>query len=222
MTSMRELVLKLLEFDYIKIVPENNLKFEDIDYCCGNLFAYFVNNQILRIGQETPGEFFEPFIENLKKTIHGKLLLHDSLVKNLGFMINEYYHAEYPRDKNTFVEVVGSNGKTRFWVGLNYQVWTTFADADLHVSTWLYNNTNGDIVLEVTPDYKWHFSVLEGKPEDPNFVTYEEFMKDYNPLLRRVIPREIATEWLDQAMKAYRGFFSTEENYINRCKKLGW
>ena len=47
-------------------------------------------------------------------------------------------------------------------------------------------------------------------------------MKYYKPLIHRVIPREIAIEWLKQAMEIYRGLFSSEENYIQACKENNW
>ncbi len=47
-------------------------------------------------------------------------------------------------------------------------------------------------------------------------------MKHYEPLIRRVIPREVAVEWLDQAMKVYRMLFTAEEDFIAECKRNNW
>lgn len=66
--------------------------------------------------------------------------------------------------------------------------------------------------------YKW--SSFPGDPSDLNFVKYEDFMKDYNPLLTRIVPHDVAAVWLDKVLKFYRTLFATEEKYIDKCKEL--
>ncbi len=71
----------------------------------------------------------------------------------------------------------------------SYQVWSS----SLHnYSTWLYTN-NKKIYFEVTPDYPWHY--IEPKLSDP-FISYEEFMKTYRPLVLEEISRTVAEQWL--------------------------
>ena len=74
--------------------------------------------------------------------------------------------------------------------------------------------------FEVTKFYKW--SMQEDDLDDPEFETYDEFMKNFKPLIHRIIPHNIAVQWLEQSMKVYRGFFSTEENYLRAYKELNW
>lgn len=214
---MNELLLKLTESESLKIITKNNINFDEIDFCCSELQVYFLNikeNQ-LQIGQESAGLVFEAFIKRLKKSINNKLQLHESITQNLGIMWNEKFQG-----KSGFFMVPTPSGKSNYWVGLDYEIWETFNDINPYVTTWMYNDYNGNIILEVTPFYKW--SVQEQEDDDPDFITYDEFMKNYTPLIHRVIPREIADAWVEQAMKVYRGFFSTEENYIRACKENNW
>lgn len=215
---MKELIFKLSESEFIKIITKNNNDFSEADLCCTELLVYFINEhkQIL-VGQQSLSEIFEPFITCFKKAIGGNLQLHESLKRNLGFMQNQYY-----QDKTGFIRVPTSNGSSTYWVGFDYEICSAVDDVNLHVSTWLYNDTSGNIILEITKDYPWHFILLDGEPEDLDFVTYDEFMKDYKPLIHRVIPRDVAIAWLEQAMEVYRGFFSSEENYIRACKENNW
>ena len=220
---MKELLLKLSTFEFIKIIPDYDRDFKEIDYCCNLIKVYFLySNKTLRIGQDSAGELFEHILGLLKKSINNNLQLHESITKNLGFMENQYYHI-LPHEKNEFFMVQTQTEKTSYWIGSRYEMWTTYADANPHVNTWLYNNSKADIIFEVTKFYKW--STQEYDPEDledPEYITYDEFMKDYKPLIQRVIPRDVAIEWVEQLMKVYKGLFEKEEDFIRRCKEMGW
>ena len=216
---MNKLLLQLSKNELIEIIADNNIDFKKVDFCCGDMKAYFVDKQQLRIGQQTAGLLFEALIGVLRRVINGTLQLDESIIENLGLMYNEYFH-DLPLKKPKFVMIPTSDGTSRYWIGYNYQIWSTYKDANPYVNTWMYNDSEGNIIFEVTKFYKW--STQEDDLEDPEYETYEEFMKKFKPLIHRVIPRDVAIEWLDQSMKVYRGFFSTEENYIRSCKELNW
>ena len=216
---MNKLIFKLSESEFIKVIEKNNIDFKKVDYCCSEIRAYFINEQQLRVGQESANDFFEAFIKVLKYTIDNKLQLHESLTQNLGLMYNEYFH-DLPYKNPKFIMMSRSDGSSRYWVGYNYKIWETSNDANPYVTTWLYNDYEGNIIFEVTPFYKW--SMQEREPEDLDFITYDGFIKNYKPLIHRVIPRDVAIEWLGQAMKIYRGFFKNEKDYIRACKENNW
>jgi hypothetical protein len=211
---MNELIFKLSELECIKISTEHHVDFAEIDYCCGDAKMYFVNQQQLRICQETVGLIFEAWISRLNKVINSKLFLHESLIQNLGLMWNQ----KFQKKSNNFFMTSTTDGKSSYWIGLNYEVGGTFNDANPYVTTWLYNDNAGDIILEVTPFYKW--SMQEQEPEDPDFISYDEFVKNYKPLIHRVVPRDVAMVWLEQAMKVYRGFFKDEKDFIRACNEM--
>src|SRR3990167_1820900 len=126
---------------------------------------------------------------NFKKTIEGKLHLHESIKDNLGFMWNENLQG-----KSGFFMVKTSDNSGIYWVGSDYKILSTFGNTNPHVSTWLYNDHEGNIIFEVTKTYKW--STQKDDRKDPEFMTYKKFMKDYQPLIYRVIPRDVAIQWL--------------------------
>ena len=82
-----------------------------------------------------------------------------------------------------------------FWVGSKNLLWETRGDFNPVLETWLYNNENSEIVLEITPSYRWHFS---DPAPDEEYVSYEEFMRNYQPLLFRIISVKIAKQWIRQ------------------------
>lgn len=43
-------------------------------------------------------------------------------------------------------------------------------------------------------------------------------MTDYKPLIKRVIPHDVAIVLLDQLMEVYKCLFETEEDFIRRSK----
>ena len=211
---MNELLCKLSEFEFIEIIAKDNIDFDKADFCCDEIEAYFIDNrnQILCIGQQSSGIFFEAFIKNLKKTIDGELQLHESIKDNLGFMWNENLQG-----KLGFFTVSTLDNSGKYWVGLDYEIWEAFGDKNPHVSTWLYNDNQGNIIFEVTKTYKW--STQKDDRNDPEFMTYKKFMKDYQPLIHRVIPRDVAIQWLEDSMKVYRSFFANEADFIYMSKK---
>ncbi len=218
---MNKLIFTLSENESIGITTEDHVDFDQVDFCCTEIQAYLLKKQEpqICIGQDTAGDFFMILITNLKEAIINNLQLDKSIDQNLGHMYNQYSH-EMPHQSSKFVMVPTSDNSSTYWVGSNYQIWSTYNTAKPMLNAWLYNNQDGEIIFEITPTYKWSF--FPDDLSDPNFITYDEFMKNYQPILQRVIPHDVATQWLDQAMKIYRTFFTTEEDYIRACKENGW
>ncbi|AXK60695.1 hypothetical protein [Candidatus Chromulinivorax destructor] len=215
---MKELIFSLSTSEYIKIISGHGHDIDKISLCCDMIKLYFVYDDYqICIGQESVSEIFEPFIICLKKAIEGKLQLHESISQNLGLMQNRYY-----QDKTGFFKVPASNNSSSYWVGLDYQICTTFGDANPLVSAWMYNDNYNNIIFEFTKDYPWHFLALDDKPSESEFIPFDEFIKDFKPLVRRIIPHCIALEWLNQALKFHRSFYESEESYQKAYKRLQW
>ena len=81
-----------------------------------------------------------------------------------------------------------------YWWGISYIVGGGF-NGEKYTSGWLYNDEQGQIIFEVTENYFWHF---EDESEGEHYITYQEFMKNYKPLITRIIPHEVARRWLAQ------------------------
>ena len=217
---MKELVLKLSQTESIQILPEMGLDFEDVDHCCGEIIAIFVNDDNgLVIGEDTASDLFAACIIRLQKALNNELGLHPSIKQNLGFMENQYCH-QIPHVSSDFVKILSRTGESLYWVGSDYHVWSAYTTTKPMVATWLYNDEQGNIIFEVTPLYRWSF--FPDEPEDPDFVTYEEFMQNYKPLWNRVIPRDIAIIWLEQMIKTFRSICKSEELYEDKRQFFGW
>jgi len=123
------------------------------------------------------------FKEVLQIAIDGRRVLHNSIKHDLGYLWNEYLQEKNGHD---FVEKPVENS-TR-WVGTEYLLFST----PRSFSTWIYNK-DSDIYLEITPTYPWHF--LEPKKNE-KFVSYDEFIKKYKPLMIIKIEKKVARKWL--------------------------
>lgn len=117
--------------------------------------------------------------------LNNELQLDESIQENLGYMWNRLLHGDS-----------GFKYKDEFWVGLNYSLWETPGNVNPVLTTWIYNDIKGNIILEIAPDYRWHH--MDPKPGE-KFISYEEFMKNYKPYIVRIIPKNVATRWLAQA-----------------------
>lgn len=214
---MKELILDLPTGACLTFTTDDKIDFTTINMCCDNMKVFLNQELSLRIGQETAGEVLEQFLKKLIQAYNNQLPLDSSITQNLGWMNNEYMH-EYPKNKFNFQLTPQTMTQVSYWVGLQYQVWSTFDDANPYVSTWLYNDIDNNIIFEVTPFYRW--SIQAQKPEDIDFISYAEFMQNYTPLFYAVIPHHVAAEWLKKTTEAYRLFFSTEENFQKACHRL--
>jgi hypothetical protein len=57
----------------------------------------------------------------------------------------------------------------------------------------------GTLYLEIGPLYPWLFA--DPEPTNPDYITYEEFIKDYKPLAILIITPAMQTEWKKQCIK---------------------
>jgi len=136
-------------------------------------------------------DFFRGFMyiqEHLLSCSKNKLKLHDSLQEHLlGFYKNQYRKKRYR--KNLIYEVSDCNYS--YWVGDKYVLFNAAGKGN--PDSWLYNDKDGNIVFEITPVYPWFYSDPE---PDETFLKYSEWMKTYQPYLKRVISKDIAERWL--------------------------
>jgi hypothetical protein len=194
---------KLSNVEYMSFVAEN-LPIDQI-YTCLPLKVYWHNEDLdLLIGMKYAG-CMESFVEKLSNAVAGNLYLHPSIKNNLGYLWNEEF-----QQKSGLFYIPTEDGTSSYWVGLNYFLWGTQGDANPYASTWLYNDEHGNIVLEVTEMYRWSMKEYDEK-EGISFVSYEEFMKDYKPILTKIIPQKITQQWLKQAGELYQIFYDNEQ-----------
>jgi len=127
-------------------------------------------------------EALRGFESVLKLALNNQLTLHESIQEDIGFLWAEYLQR---KENHIFIEEPLENSSC--WVGLNYHLFE-YKEYD----TWLYNK-DGEIYLKITPSYQWHFDEPQ---KNENFIPYEEFIKNYKPLVILKIDKEQAEEWL--------------------------
>lgn len=118
--------------------------------------------------------------------------LHSSIAQDVGYLWNEEL-AEKPG--LSYYQKEGLD----YWVGLKNLLWCTPSSTKPAFATWLYNSPAGEIIIEVTPTYPWHFR--ESDEDEKDYIPYEEFMKHYKPFIIRTIPKDVAHTWLVQAQE---------------------
>jgi len=138
--------------------------------------------------------------EKLEKSLKNELPLHESINQDIGYLCNEYYN-----DDTDFIEKKYNN---RFlWIGYDNYIWE-FSSKDQGSTTWLYNDREGKIILEITPDYPYFFC---DPKETLNYIPYKEWIQLYKPYLTITLPKIVTKKWLMQieyiikAIEWYKG-----------------
>lgn len=91
-------------------------------------------------------------------------------------------------------------------VGHYYNMWVQHewpdriplgADVCRHdeVMVWMYNHA-GKIYLEIFPRYPWLYVEQEEAEHDKDYVSFDEFIKNYKPIYVSEISQAIAKQWL--------------------------
>jgi hypothetical protein len=166
---------------------------EDIHFC-DDIEIYFISdNQDYRLFFDCFQYTLRSFIADFNDAVNNKLSLHPSIKQDLGYLWSEECFGVSSGSKLTLERDEDDN-----WVGERYILWSSSDGLDQKLTTWLYNNENGKIILEITPSYKWHFQ--DPEPGE-NYITYQQFIKNYQPLLFRTIDREVAKKWIIEAQE---------------------
>lgn len=153
----------------------------------------------------------------LTDILNGRLQLHKSIY-NIGYQCNEDYHSITEDSLSNLIYVMHKG--VRRWVGERYMVWST--TQRYSQTTWLYVKDK-QIILEVTPDYKWHF---DEPKKNEKFIEYSEFMKNYQNFYKVVLDKETIVAWhrkcreLLQIIDRYFELEIIEENNEKICYKI--
>ena len=185
-----KMILKLNKTEYLELKLPNSVPI----HLCDNVEISFHGDIKLPLSNDCISDSIALLQSLLSKTIDNTLTIPEKSLGNLGYAWNEELHA---KDQPNFKPPK----HYRLWAGLDYHLWSTPGNADVTTDTWLYNDRNANIILEITPTYKWHFSALEQPANAPGFIPYAEFMKNYQPYFLRIVPHETASHWLNQIDK---------------------
>lgn len=167
-----------------KIILTIELPLEEV-HCCTEspIYLEFSDKRIL-LSQDSVRENMYILSNLLTKALDNQLILDKSITADIGYLYNQELQG---KDGLVYKEI---EKNVFHWVGGSYSLWS------YNVETWLYNK-DGAIIFEVTPIYPGNFFVEPGKEHE--IVPYDQWIKNYEPLLIRQISKHTAQVWLEQA-----------------------
>jgi hypothetical protein len=172
--------------DTEKIIIELKEPLDNVDCCYQECINFYKGNKNLcNFSTDTIRYNLKELASLLSQALENKLQLHKSITKDIGYLANE-------ADQ----EKLGISYINHLWVGRRYALFGGNLNEKTYLYSWIYNDKDSNIIFEITPKYKWHFS--EPKKGE-SYIPYEEWIKTYKPFLIRKIPVEVACQWLDQA-----------------------
>lgn len=118
----------------------------------------------------------------ISQLLNNKMNLSNDKIDNLGLEINQYFEGVSESDV-CFNYLFLSNSHKR---------------VRPYYNSWLYNDEIGNIVFEITPFYPWHDPA---EADNPNFLSYETWIKDYKPIVKTTIPFHSLKQWIYQIKK---------------------
>ena len=195
------------KFIIFKINDTQSLIIKNLCYEGGHLYRWDPVDIIFKNGDEeyiiSQHDHLMPVTEDiyyyLESVLKNELQLSKSIKGNLGYLRNQdsdnsniaVFKKHKNLQKNEFPIYV-------MWGGNKFE-------------TWLYNQSN-EIYLEIIPLYEWNY---KDPVERDGFIPYDEWIKDYKPLVLIEIDKATAQEWLDQAGQLMQEIEKADEKYLH-------
>ena len=183
-----EIKFRLSDKQYIQVIVEPIEK-SSCGVCaeCNLDYVDEENGLIIRFGYTEAETFNGVFgYRRINELLNNELFFDNKTRRDPGFEYNQYC-----QDLIKDTDVVD-----KYFFESN-----SHTDMSSYYTSWFYNDKDGNIIFEISPYYRW-FNVEDAEIQ-PGFVTYKDFMKDYQIIVRKVIPKETLIGWNNQA-KAYK------------------
>lgn len=183
-----EIIFKLNDIEKIVIIPEESLN--DIHCCSEALIIFYKNSEKFKLESGMLTVNLPTLSYLLEQALKNKLPLHESIKEDIGYLYTQYTFYAYDKNRLENMGLVFDKIDDD-WVGIKHLLW-----AGYDFAVWVYNDKNGNIMLEFTPRYKGDYF----DPEDSSeFEAYNTFIKNYKSYLTTTISHNTAQQWLAQA-----------------------
>jgi hypothetical protein len=159
-----------------------------------------IENKNYILADESIKDVLTTLCFTLQKCLHNMLSLDNSINQDIGLMWNNFLHED-----GEFVY------EGQFWIGLKYSVWQAPSNVHPCLATWLYNDQQGNIIIEITENYFWHYTEPDG---DARYISYQQFIQQYQPLLKHTLQHNVAEQWLQQAKSWLNMLEENEKSYL--------
>jgi hypothetical protein len=179
MIRSKNILFQINNKQYIKIITECPDKIFTHRFDPVTILFYDGKKKYILSEHDHLGPELETLNCFFKASINGDLELLKTIIEDLGYLYNEEIHNRSLKPKKV-------TGK-----GIRYYL---MLDGNQN-TTWLYTKNNS-IFLQITPSYLWHFSDPE---EHETFVSYDEFIKNYQSYLTVEIKKETMANWAIQS-----------------------
>jgi len=213
---MNKIELAVFKLDETrKITLEAHDPLMEIDCCYEGDLIFKQSEQSLILSDDVIRISMQLLILLLKRVLKNELSLDRSIIQDVGFIYNQYCHFLWSEEELSVADnfLYEDGDKNKDWIGMRYHLW-----AGGNNVTWLYNDKSGAIILEVTPFYPY----LHVDPnEEPKYVFYGEWIKDYKPYFITTIPKETAQQWLEQAESVVKQISDNVERWEKEEKIKG-
>ena len=175
---------KITSKQYIKITPEPVPE----GYCevCAQCDIDYVDEDLglnIRFGRTEADSFYGSFgCKNLDDLLNNKLFFDTEKRRDPGFEYNQWGQ-----------DIIHSTDVIKKY----YFVSNTHAGILPYYMSWFYNDKDGNIVFEISPFYPW--LEVDDAENQPGFIPYKEWIKNYQVTIRKIIPKETLIVWDNQA-----------------------
>lgn len=170
-------------------------------YCLNIIWSS--NNKKTVIGRAYSFDLTDNLVEFLSDALDNKLFFDERVYLNIGLMWDMFSSPE--ESKPVLLQYAAQQGLKGELLDQEYVrnlVFSAHAGTKKHKRTFIYNNEFGEIVLLVARQFFWKDDPLDSDRFDTSESALDEyvtFLKNYKPFLKRIIPREVAQQWLLQA-----------------------
>ncbi len=172
----------------IRICLDTNVKLLG---CCQDIdIILLINNKNYLLGSGDLQDRMYTLKNALKKALENQFQLHPSITADIGYFYNEELQF-----KPGFIYEKFENRD--YWIGRNYLLW------NYDFATWLYNDSDGNIILHITSIYLGNW-IGESDDEEADARAYESWMAtEYKPFYTTIISPATARLWLRLAENVY-------------------
>tara|TARA_Y100000588_G_C14272818_1_gene933062 strand:- start:682 stop:1293 length:612 start_codon:yes stop_codon:yes gene_type:complete len=183
------LTLKINETDCLQVVSDEAISEVDL---FSSIFKFYLKTQetSIKVHDFAVGQELYDFATHIQNCLDNKYkVLKKSRSKiDLGLLWNEYYQQLVIQSESAKKIVNPSWNEERLILFFNH------ADENNSCITFLYNNDQGDIVLEIASEYPWFYQ--EEIPE----ISYQAWLPKYKILYKETISKNIAMKWIEQML----------------------
>ena len=188
MTSLLTLYFDKAGTERFELVPlETNISANDLISDARIYYVYKEQNIALCRG---PINYILEILKDcVIDVLQNKHQLDPSITKSLGYMQSQAKQKKY---RKGFVYKQWPDGRMH-WIGECYELYCAHG---LYIpASWLYNDKDGTIILEITPTYRTQYrDKTSGAPQ----IKYSEWMKNYKTLVKTMISKKEAQQWISR------------------------